>query len=93
MKKIVLSLIGFGLVVSASAVDLKNCANCHGANWEKSALGKSKVVAKLSEKEILTALNGYKAGTYGGTMKGLMKVQLIKFEQSDLKEIAKSIKK
>ena len=36
--------------VLASADLYKKCAGCHGAHGEKKAMGKSKVVANLSEK-------------------------------------------
>ncbi len=48
------------------------CTSCHGNNFEKSALGKSAIIANLSHKTISIALKGYKNGTYGGDLKGLM---------------------
>lgn len=54
----------------------------------KTALQKSKVVSKLSKEEIERALIGYKNGTYGGVMKNLMKSQVSKYSEKELKEIS-----
>jgi len=84
MNKIVLGT----LVLSAAAfaaVNLGACKGCHGANFEKHALGKSKIVKDLTKAEVSTALVGYKAGTYGGPMKGVMKGQVAKYSDADLK--------
>ncbi|MEN8717300.1 MAG: c-type cytochrome [Sulfurovum sp.] len=49
-----------------------SCAACHGANAEKKALNMSQVIAGWDKQKIMDALNGYKDGTYGGPMKGVM---------------------
>jgi cytochrome c553 len=54
----------------------KSCASCHGQKGEKEALGKSQVIAGWDKEKIIQALNGYKAGTYGGVMKNIMKGQV-----------------
>ncbi len=51
--------------------DMDRCVSCHGVDFEKKALGVSKVVKGMSEQEIKTALDGYKNGI-GGPMKELM---------------------
>ena len=43
MKKIVLGTLICG-VAAFAAVNLAACKGCHGANFEKHALGKSKIV-------------------------------------------------
>ncbi|WP_430733193.1 hypothetical protein [Candidatus Sulfurimonas baltica] len=53
-------------------------------DWSKAALNKSKNVAEMTHAEIADALKGYKAGTYGGPMKGLMKGQVAKYSDADL---------
>jgi cytochrome c-type protein NapB len=73
--------------------DLGGCKGCHGANFEKKAMGKSKVVAELSKADIATALKGYKAGTYGGAMKALMKGQVASFDDATMDAIAEAIGK
>ncbi len=95
MKKIVIASIAtLALVTAASAaVNGKACAACHGANWEKHAMGKSKIVANMTHAEIATALKGYKAGTFGGPMKGVMKGQVARYSDADLEAFAQTIGK
>ena len=71
----------------------KKCVGCHGVNGEKKALGKSLVIADMNSTEIVTALNGYKDGTYGGPMKSIMKGQVAKLTQEEIEEIATYISK
>ena len=55
----------------------KTCTTCHGTRAEKSALNKSQVIAGWSMLiKSVAALNGYKDGTYGGTLKGTMTAQV-----------------
>ena len=84
MKKIVLGTLVLS-VAAFAAVNLGACKGCHGANFEKHALGKSKVVKDMTKAEVSAALVGYKAGTYGGPMKGIMKGQVAKYSDADLK--------
>jgi len=92
MKKIALALLVTSVGLMA-AVNGKACASCHGADFSKAALGKSKNVAAMTHAEIATALKGYKAGTYGGPMKGLMKGQVAKYSDADLDAFAQTIGK
>jgi len=86
MKKTILvstlmvSALSSGLCANDS---LKACLSCHGEHFEKHALGKSKIVQNMNEKEIAKALNGYKDGTYGGPMKGIMKNQVNSIDNID----------
>ena len=57
---------------ASSSIDLISCKNCHGHNFEKSALGSSKIVRDMTKNDIVQALIGYKNGTYGRNMKGIM---------------------
>lgn len=84
MKKIVLGTLVFG-VAAFAAVNLGACKGCHGANWEKAALGKSKIVSDMTKDEVSAALVGYKNGTYGGAMKGVMVGQVSKYSEEELK--------
>jgi len=84
MKKIVLGTLVCS-VAAFAAVNLGACKGCHGANFEKHALGKSKIVKDMTKAEVATALTGYKAGTYGGPMKGVMKGQVARYSDADLK--------
>ncbi|PHQ89453.1 MAG: cytochrome C [Sulfurimonas sp.] len=95
MKKIIIASIATLALATASiaAVNAKACTSCHGADWSKKALGKSKDVSAMSHAEIADALKGYKAGTYGGPMKGLMKGQVAKYSDADLEAFAQTIGK
>ena len=93
MKKIVLSLTILGVASLFAAANTAGCAGCHGANFEKVALGKSKVVKDMTKADIEKALKGYKDGTYGGAMKGVMKGQAAKLSDADIKEIAEKFGK
>ncbi len=85
--------IGTLMFTSASAVSTAVCKGCHGQKWEKVAMGKAKVVKDMSKEQIIKALKGYKDGSYGGPMKGLMKAQVKSLSIEDIKAIAQSIKK
>jgi cytochrome c553 len=91
MKKIVI-----GTIITAAALMAASwapCASCHGANAEKSALGKSQVIQGWSAEKIVKALKGYKDGTYGGPMKGLMKGQVARLSDADIEDLAQQISK
>jgi cytochrome c-type protein NapB len=83
MKKIVLSTLVCGTVAFAG-VNLGACKGCHGQNFEKAALVKSKIVSEMTKAEVSAALVGYKNGTYGGPMAGVMKGQVAKYSEADL---------
>ncbi len=91
-----MKLLAIGSLLGASALyagpSLAACTGCHGKNFEKKAMGKSKVVKDMSHEDIVAALKGYKAGTYGGAMKGLMKGQVAKLSDADMEAIADQIK-
>ena len=94
MKK----LLSIGLLLTitstASLADAyQKCVACHGANGEKVALGKSKVIKDMSKADIEASLLGYQNGTYGGPMKGLMKGQVKSLSAADIAAIANKIGK
>jgi len=92
MKKLLLGTLVCG-VAAFAAVNTTACKGCHGANFEKHALGKSKVVKDLNATEIATALKGYKAGTYNSAgMAGVMKGQVSRYSDTELEQLAKLIK-
>ena len=93
ISSMVKGLVLVGVLLGSSSLmanaDLyKKCAGCHGQHAEKKAMGKSKVVANMSSDEIKSALNGYKDGTYGGAMKGLMKGQVARLSEGDINSLA-----
>ena len=83
-------LLTSGTVMASSDL-YKKCAGCHGKQGERKAMGKSKIIATLGEDGVKKALHGYKDGTYGGAMKGLMKGQVIKLSDADIDSLAKYI--
>jgi len=97
MKKI--TKITLGLIILAStalaatdgATLYKKCTGCHGANGEKQALGKSQVIKGWEESKTISALKGYKDGTYGSVMKGLMKGQVAALTAEQIESLAKYI--
>ncbi|MBU0720489.1 cytochrome C [bacterium] len=93
MKKVIVLCAILGLSSLAMADAYQKCAGCHGANGEKSALNKSKVIADMSKADIVAAMNGYKSGTYGGAMKGLMAGQVKSLSDADINAIAEKIGK
>lgn len=94
MKKIVLSIVALTATTALMAgVNAGACQGCHGADWTKPALGKSKNVAEMTHADIAASLKGYKDGSYGGPMKGLMKGQVAKYSDAELEEFAQTIGK
>ena len=81
----------------AAAVDAAKlyiaCSSCHGPHGEKKALGKSQVIKGWEASKVVTALEGYKDGTYGGAMKGVMKGQASKLNDAEIKALAEYISK
>lgn len=94
MKRVI-KTVALGVVLTSSsmyAAGVSACTGCHGQFFEKAALGKSKIVKDMSQKEIEDALKGYKAGTYGGSMKQLMVGQVGSLSDADITQIAQLIK-
>jgi len=59
-------------VTRSGAEIFQACTACHGTNGEKPALKKSKIIKGWDAAKVSAALNGYKDGTYGGSMQALM---------------------
>jgi len=92
MKKTLVILGTAALATVAMAeVNIAACGACHGANFEKKAMNVSKVVKDMSKDEIVAALKGYKDGSYGGAMKGVMTGQVAKLSDADIEAIAEKI--
>jgi len=92
MKKTLITLAVVSMVsTSAFAANTAGCVGCHGADFEKKALNVSKIVKDMNKADIITALNGYKDGSYGGAMKGVMKGQVTKLTAEDIESIATQI--
>jgi len=94
--KTVIKVMAVGVLMGTTAMYAAStaaCAGCHGADFSKSALGKSKIVKDMSKEEIVAALKGYKDGSYGGAMKGMMAGQVKALSDADIEAIAAEIKK
>jgi len=81
----------FAATVDGGTIYNKKCKSCHGAKAEKKALNKSQVIANWDKDKIVKALLGYKEGTYGGAMKGIMKGKVKDYDKKEMEEIAKYI--
>ena len=71
----------------------QKCASCHGQNAEKSALNVSQVIAGWDVAKVTGALEGYRAGTYGGAMKGMMQGQVKPLQEAQIEALALYISK
>lgn len=76
--------------INAKGLYLK-CAGCHGQTAEKAALGKSQVIKNWDSSKIVNSLKGYKAGTYGGAMKGVMKSQVMNLNDDEINALGEYI--
>ena len=92
MKKLVVTAALLTACV-AFANPYAKCVGCHGANGEKAAMGKSKIIKDMSKADFIAAMKGYKDGSYGGPMKGLMKGQVSSLSDADIEAIANQIAK
>lgn len=91
MKKIILATAALTAFAFADAPASYNaCKACHGVKGEVNVTtqNKSHVPANLTKAEIVKSLHGYKDGTYGGAMKGLMKGQVARLSDADIEALA-----
>lgn len=93
VKEVIVEKVAEATTTANGALLYSKCAGCHGKNGEKSALNKSAIIANWSVSQIEDALNGYKAGTYGGAMKGMMVGQVKSLSEADITAIAEYIAK
>ena len=96
INKVLLGLVVVGSLttVFASGVETyKKCIACHGATGEKKALGRSAVIKGWEASKTVAALKGYKDGTYGGAMKGVMKGQVKSLNDAQIEAVAQYIQK
>jgi cytochrome c len=87
-------IIATTLAISAYATPLyTKCIACHGTSGEKSALNKSLIIKDMSKADFVSAMKGYKDGSYGKDQKALMKVQVAPLSDAQIEEIASFIVK
>ena len=93
MKKILLTVLVIGsMSYSFAGYNMPVCKGCHGQNFELKAMGQSKVVKDMSKDEIVTALKGYKDGSYGRNLAATMKGQVMNLTDEDIDALANEIK-
>ena len=92
MKKIIIAASLLTACV-AFANPYAKCAGCHGADGEKAALGKSKIIKDMPKAEFVAALKGYQDGTYGGAMKNLRVGQVKGLDEATIQALADQIAK
>jgi cytochrome c len=91
MKKIVLATVALvGFAFADAPASYVSCKACHGVKGEVNTTTQSKshVPANLSKADIEKSLHGYKDGSYGGAMKAIMKGQVAKLTDDQIKELA-----
>ncbi|SHO81304.1 Cytochrome C553 (soluble cytochrome f) [hydrothermal vent metagenome] len=91
MKKIAISMLfaSATLLMADGAAAFAKCAGCHGAKGEKSALGKSAIIAGQDAAKTVEQLKGYKAGTLNTHgMGGVMKGQVASLDDAGIKALA-----
>ena len=94
MKKVILLLttvFALSLMANDGASLYKKCAACHGAKAEKKALNKSAIIQGWTKEQLVTSMKGYKDGTYGGAMKGLMKGQVASYDDAKIEAVSEYI--
>ena len=94
MKKIALVLAiatASTLMAADGAALYKKCISCHGAKAEKKALNKGQIIQGWSVDKLVASMKGYKDGTYGGAMKGLMKGQVASYDDAKIQAVAEYI--
>jgi len=94
MKKALLGLLAAqGLVFANADALYKPCSGCHGLEGEKVANGLSKIIKDMAKEDFVSSLKGYKDGSYGGKLKGLMKGQVMRLSEDDMQALADKIVK
>jgi len=93
MSRVLKGMVVVTLVVTTASANIAICKGCHGNNFEKKVMGKSKVVKEMTKEEIKEALKGYKNGNYGGVMKKVMEGQVEKLSDADIDALIVKIKK
>jgi len=69
----------------------KRCIRCHGFQADKSALGWSDAIGGWNVEKLEGALKGYRSGSYGGRMKGVMEEQAAALGDEDIRALSEYI--
>ncbi len=69
------------------------CKACHGSKGNKKAMGTSKILQKMTKKEIVDALHSCKNGTHRGSFKSVVTGQAKGLSNQEIEDIANAIAK
>ena len=90
--KVILLVSFLSMAVTALASDgatlYKKCIACHGTDGSKVALKVGAPIKGQTEQELYEKMKGYQDGTYGGEKKAIMKRNVDKLTDDDLKALA-----
>ena len=79
------------ITLSGSELYMQKCASCHGKHGEKVALATSQVIASWPTQKSIDALKGYKEGSYGAKLKGIMKAQVNSLDEAQIQAVSEYI--
>lgn len=74
--------------VNGHAIFVHKCVSCHGKNGEKLALNVSEAISGWEAERTVSALKGYRNGTYGKNLKGIMKGQVSSLSDKQIEAVA-----
>ncbi len=77
--------------LNGHTIFVRKCASCHGVDAEKAALNRSQIIAGWDKKRIISALKGYQDGSYGSSLKGIMKGQASALSDEQIEAVAEYI--
>lgn len=90
IKTILSTLVVSSILFANNIPDIyQKCVACHGKYGELEALKRSKIIAKMSKEDFVSAMRGYRDNTYGGLMKGMMKNQSYMLSDNDIELLYK----
>lgn len=67
---------------------VKNCSGCHGLTAGTPIAGLKRALQGQTQAELLMKLEGYKAGTYGGSRKATMENKVRGLESEQLHQLS-----
>lgn len=77
--------------INGHTIYLHKCASCHGKSGEKLALNKSQVISGWKKEQTVEALKGYQDGSYGSSMKAIMKGQVSALSDAQIQAVSEYI--
>ncbi len=83
--------LSFSVYAADGKVLYKKCSACHGEDGSKKALGTGHPLKGQTAEDLLKKMKGYQDGSYGGKKAAIMKRNLSKLTDEDLKALAEYI--